>query len=41
MLTILFWISVGLIIGWNALPQPVWVENLYIKAINKIKSFFE
>ena len=22
-------VGVGLIIGWNALPQPVWVKNLY------------
>ncbi|WHM52935.1 hypothetical protein [Sulfitobacter phage vB_SupP_AX] len=21
----------GLIVGWNVLPQPAWVQNLYIR----------
>lgn len=25
----------GLVIGWNVLPQPVWVEVLYNKYFNK------
>lgn len=29
MLDILFWVGVGLLIGWNVLPQPVWVKGLY------------
>lgn len=33
----LFWISVGLIIGWNALPQPAFVKAAYDKALAKIK----
>lgn len=24
--------AVGLIVGWNVLPQPTWVKNLYGKA---------
>ena len=23
---------VGLIVGWNVLPQPAWVKNLYAQA---------
>lgn len=22
---------VGLVLGWNVLPQPVWIQNLYSK----------
>lgn len=22
-------VGVGLVIGWNVLPQPTWVQNLY------------
>lgn len=27
----------GLVVGWNVLPQPAWVKNLYQLAIDKIK----
>jgi hypothetical protein len=27
----------GLIVGWNFLPQPVWVQNLWAKLMAKIK----
>jgi hypothetical protein len=27
----------GLIIGWNLLPQPIWVKNLYDKILAKFK----
>jgi hypothetical protein len=30
--------GVGLLIGWNLLPQPEWVENLWGKAVAKIKN---
>jgi len=32
---ILFFV-VGLIVGWNLLPQPLWVKNIY----DKIKAKF-
>jgi len=25
------WFAVGLVIGWNVLPQPAWVSDLYAK----------
>jgi hypothetical protein len=31
MLEALFWFAVGLIVGWNLLPQPQWIKNLYDK----------
>jgi hypothetical protein len=30
MLSALFWIAVGLVIGWN-FPQPKWVKELWDK----------
>ncbi len=30
--------AVGLIVGWNLLPQPEWVKNLYDKVRAKIKN---
>ena len=24
-------VAVGLVVGWNLLPQPTWVSNLYNK----------
>jgi hypothetical protein len=36
MLTILFWICVGILIGWN-LPQPDWAKTLQNKAVSAIK----
>lgn len=32
----LFWICVGIVIGWN-LPQPPWAKSLQDKAIAAIK----
>lgn len=40
MLEIAFWIFVGLIAGWNLIPQPEWIHNLYLKAEEKIKEIF-
>jgi hypothetical protein len=40
MVEALFWLAVGLIIGWNVFPQPEWVENLYKVAIQKLEDFF-
>ena len=28
---------VGLVVGWNALPQPVWAKDLYDKVLAKFK----
>ena len=39
MLEALFWLFVGLIIGWNVFPQPKWVETLYTKAFAAVKSW--
>jgi hypothetical protein len=25
------WFFAGLVVGWNVLPQPAWVGNLYSK----------
>lgn len=30
--------GVGLLVGWNVLPQPKWVASLWAKAVKKIKS---
>lgn len=30
---------IGLIIGWNVLPQPAWVKALYDLFVSKIKSW--
>lgn len=32
----LFWICVGIFIGWN-LPQPAWVKSLQDKVVAAIK----
>lgn len=29
--------GVGLVVGWNLLPQPLWVKNLYDKVAAKFK----
>lgn len=34
----LFWISVGIIIGWN-LPQPPWAKSLQEQVMTAIKGF--
>lgn len=38
MLTLLVVFAAGLIVGWNVLPQPAWVRNLYLKVKNKFSS---
>lgn len=30
---------VGLVVGWNILPQPAWVKALYDLIVSKIKSW--
>ena len=32
----LFWICVGILIGWN-LPQPAWAKSLQDRAVATIK----
>lgn len=32
MLDILLAFAAGLLVGWNVLPQPKWVQNLWSKA---------
>jgi len=32
----IFWLAVGLLIGWNLLPQPLWVKALWEKMMSKI-----
>lgn len=41
MFEILFWFSVGLLVGWNVLPQPTWVKSLYTGAVDTVKSWFD
>jgi hypothetical protein len=36
MIEILFWIAVGIVIGWN-LPQPPWAHDLQEKALRAIR----
>jgi hypothetical protein len=36
MLEILFFIAVGIVIGWN-LPQPPWARELQDKAVRAIR----
>lgn len=38
MLDKILFFGLGLVVGWNVLPQPTWVKNLYEKAVNKVKS---
>lgn len=37
MLETLFWIAVGLFIGWN-LPQPAWAKNIQTKLTSVVKN---
>lgn len=30
----------GLVVGWNLLPQPVWVKGMYDKVATFVKGFF-
>lgn len=32
--------AIGLIVGWNMLPQPAWVKQGYDLAVAKLKSLF-
>lgn len=32
MMWTLFWLSAGLLIGWNVLPQPEWARALWLRA---------
>lgn len=34
------WLSVGLLIGWNVLPQPEVVREYYDKAVAWVKAQF-
>lgn len=29
------WLVIGLLVGWNVLPQPTWVKNLVAKVLPK------
>lgn len=35
--TLLIGLVIGLIVGWNFLPQPVWVKDALDKIIAKVK----
>lgn len=37
MLESLFLVGVGIVIGWNVLPQPAWAKNLYDRVIGWFK----
>lgn len=37
MLEILFWVAVGLVVGWNIFPQPKVVADLYQKVVDWVK----
>ena len=37
MTSFLFGLVVGLIVGWNFLPQPQWVKNFVDKVVAKVK----
>jgi len=34
----LLWLIVGLLIGWNLIPQPLWVKALWSKIWDRIAS---
>ncbi len=40
MLTIIFWVLVGMFVGW-AFPQPAFVKDLQDKAVEGVKSLFD
>ena len=35
MVEILFWVAVGLVVGWNLLPQPAWVKAIYDRVASR------
>ena len=39
MLGIIFWVAVGLFLGW-AFPKPEWVKNLQDKVVSTVKGWF-
>jgi hypothetical protein len=39
MMEAMFWFGCGLLVGWNLLPQPMWVKMMYEFAVTKIKSW--
>ncbi len=38
MMEAMFWFGCGLIVGWNLLPQPMWVKMIYDMIAAKIMS---
>jgi len=40
MLDMIFWFAVGLVVGWNFLPQPGWVKSAVGWVVDKVKSLF-
>lgn len=40
MLDTLLIFAVGLVVGWNFLPQPTWVKSLVTYAVDKVKGWF-
>ena len=36
MLTAIFWFTVGLLIGWNVIPQPAWVRDRVLNLWDRI-----
>jgi len=39
MMEAMFWFGCGLLVGWNLLPQPMWVKMMYEFSVTKIKSW--
>ncbi len=39
MFDLLFWVAVGLVVGWN-LPQPWWAKMVQEKIVSKIRGWF-
>lgn len=37
----LFWFSIGLVVGWNFLPQPEVVKSLVDKGVELVSSVFK
>jgi len=35
MFDVLIGFAVGLVVGWNLLPQPAWVKNLWTKIVGE------
>jgi len=40
MLDTLFWLAVGVFLGWVVIPQPAWAAGVYSKIIAFVKSKF-